>query len=582
MLQRAQLVLLIFVLTAIFIASSWPLFNKSMFFTHDFVHGTRIAEMARAITDGHFPVRWSQNFGYGYGMPLFEFYAPLPFYFGSLFYLAGVSLVGSVKAMFYTATFVTLLASYLLGKELYGKWGGIVVAAAITLAPYRALNLFIRGAISEVWGIMGAVLILLSIVLVIRRGSKFVPLLTVSLATLLLSHNLVSIIFLPFAVFFTLVFLVGELITKNRNQSLHSFLIPKIAALILSALLGLCVSAFYWLPAFVEKNYTKLEETIVGNYFDYHLHFLYLRQFFRPGWGFGGSEWGPNDPLSFFLGYGQWLGIFISVLVLGYAGYGFLSCKKIDVSVKKNMLLTICFGVLSLVALFFTMEKTITIWEGIELLKFIQFPWRYLSAAIIFIGLFTGAAVVYLPLKFRPVWAGVITLLIIGVNWSYFKPEHYITDTQSLYYTEPIRIQSHMSNVLPDYIPSSLRVTKPMIIPSSSFTCLDSSNCPKGELLVGKVQYKKYLFDANKNARIIFPLAYYPGWFTLVNGEKQEPQVSPTGSYLLELKPGVSTVEFIFGSTPIRKTADTISIVAVILTLLITIGKIWLYSRKEI
>lgn len=582
MLQRAQVVLFVFILTAIFIASSWPLFDKSMFFTHDFVHGARIAEMARAIEDGHLPARWSQNFGFGYGMPLFEFYAPLPFYFASLFYLAGVTLVGSVKAMFYFATFVTLLASYFLGKELYGKWAGIVVAAAITLAPYRALNLFIRGAISEVWGIMGAVLILLSIVLVVRKGSKFIPLLTVSLATLLLSHNLVSIIFLPFAVFFSLIFLIGEFLTKSKNQSFYSFLIPKITSLIASALLGLGVSAFYWLPAFVEKNYTKLEETIVGNYFDYHLHFLYLRQFFRPGWGYGGSEWGPNDPLSFFLGYGQWLGILVSILAVAYAGYGFLTCKKAEAVVKKNILLSTSFGVLSLVTLFSTMEKTIAVWESIELLKFIQFPWRYLSAAIIFIGLFIGAAVAYVPYKFRPIWSGVIVVLIIGLNYSYFRPEHYITDTQSLYYTEPIRIQSHMSNVLPDYIPSALKVTKPMIIPSGTFSCLDSSNCPKGEAVVSKVQYKRYIFEVNKNTRVIFPLAYYPGWYALVNGEKQDTLLSPNGTFMLELKSGMNTVEFIFGSTPIRKRADTISAVSIILIVLFVLQKIWFYSRKVI
>jgi hypothetical protein len=39
-------------------------------------------EMERSLQRFEFPVRWSANFGFGYGMPLFNFYAPLPYYLG--------------------------------------------------------------------------------------------------------------------------------------------------------------------------------------------------------------------------------------------------------------------------------------------------------------------------------------------------------------------------------------------------------------------------------------------------------------------------------------------------------------------
>src|SRR5258706_14692287 len=58
--------------------------GPSFFRPHDYTHAARLVEMQRSLQAGELPVRWSRNFGFGYGMPLFNFYAPLPYYFGQL------------------------------------------------------------------------------------------------------------------------------------------------------------------------------------------------------------------------------------------------------------------------------------------------------------------------------------------------------------------------------------------------------------------------------------------------------------------------------------------------------------------
>src|SRR5438034_4789314 len=60
-----------------------PLFHSGFFPVHDNAQVSRVYEMTRAIADGMFPVRWSNDFGYGYGYPVFNFYAPLAYYIGS-------------------------------------------------------------------------------------------------------------------------------------------------------------------------------------------------------------------------------------------------------------------------------------------------------------------------------------------------------------------------------------------------------------------------------------------------------------------------------------------------------------------
>ena len=148
--KKLHLILLVLIL----LACSYSLFRPLFFRIHDYSQGARIAEMALALKDGHFPVRWSKNFGFGLGMPLFNFYAPLPYYVTGFLNLLGLDLLNCLRLLFFIPNLVTLIGAYLLGKKIFNSSIGIVVSASITLAPYRAVDLFVRGAISELWALM--------------------------------------------------------------------------------------------------------------------------------------------------------------------------------------------------------------------------------------------------------------------------------------------------------------------------------------------------------------------------------------------------------------------------------------------
>src|SRR5688572_3917950 len=107
--SRGRLLAVVVLLVLVALASSWSLFKPGFFRVHDYVHAARIAEMTRALQEGQFPVRWSGNFGYGYGMPLFEFYAPLPFYVGAGLYWLGLPIVTVLKVLWIGVSVLTLL-----------------------------------------------------------------------------------------------------------------------------------------------------------------------------------------------------------------------------------------------------------------------------------------------------------------------------------------------------------------------------------------------------------------------------------------------------------------------------------------
>src|SRR3990172_4216282 len=77
-----------------------PLFSDGFFTIHDNTQVERVFQMTKSISDGQFPVRWVDDLGYGYGYPIFNFYAPLPYYIGGAIYALGATGLTAAKAMF--------------------------------------------------------------------------------------------------------------------------------------------------------------------------------------------------------------------------------------------------------------------------------------------------------------------------------------------------------------------------------------------------------------------------------------------------------------------------------------------------
>jgi len=90
-------------------------FQGGFFPIHDEAQVIRVNQMAKAISEGQFPVRWVSDLGYGYGYPIFNFYNPLPYYFGGMVDLLGLDALLATKAMF--------VIGFLLGRSRNVSFG---------------------------------------------------------------------------------------------------------------------------------------------------------------------------------------------------------------------------------------------------------------------------------------------------------------------------------------------------------------------------------------------------------------------------------------------------------------------------
>lgn len=536
------------------------LFLPGYFPMHDDLQIGRLYQMDKCIKDLQIPCRWVPDMGYGYGYPLFNFYPPFPYYLGGLFHLLGFSfiaqhqamLINSVKLLFILGLILSGVFMFLLAREFWGNLGGLVSAAFYIFAPYHAVDVYVRGAMGEFWAITFFPAIFWAIAkLVKNRQNRHIRLLALFYGLLLLSHNIMAMLFSPLMATWT-VFLIWYYKKPLRA------IIP----VIVGGIWGIGLAAFFTLPAIFEKQYVHVETMLMG-YFNYLAHFVSLKQlFFNRFWGYGPSTWGENDGMPFQIGYLHWL---VPLVSLGIFTYLWIK-KKISF---RYQLLTIGYWFLFLGAAFLTHLRSTPIWQAIKPLEYLQFPWRFL-AIVIFAASFASGSIIFGIEKAlgkrtgKPVLkmlaVGLITA-VVALNFSYFKPEKIlkITDEEKLF--SPKGWNKLQTDAIFDYLP--IFAKQPPAEPAPE----------DPEILEGKVgvTYLRrgtnwYQFDAKvieSPAKIRLPIYDFPDWKVWIDKKSVEIDHNNfLGLITFNILPGDHHISARLTNTPVRTFSNLLSLIS--------------------
>ena len=437
------------------------------------------------------------------------------------------------------------------------------MGAAFVLAPYRAVNLFVRGALSEVWAMAFLPWVLYAAFdWFENKDKKFLSLLVFSLVGIVLSHNLTALMFIPLAGLLTFAYFLFK---KNWNLK-QTF--KDISPIFLIYLLAGLLTTFYMLPAFMEKDLTEINKIFSG-YFHYSHHFLYIRQFFKDQWGFGGSEWGPNDSISFFLGYGQILALVFLAIIASL--YLFKNFKRIFKDQKLFLLFVFAFS--TGLTLLMSLMRSKILWDKIALLQFIQFPWRWLSPAALMIAVLVALSAAMIKNKLLRASYSIIIILALLFNAKFFHAETLMDNPESLYFTNEEMIQNNMSGILPDYIPiqmadyevlKTLNNEKDLLWEENSKDSINS-----WQVLVDDGHQKLFNINNKEEVLINFKLANFSGWEAQIDGEKVEiKENSEIGNIQLSVPKGEHKVSLRFTeNTKYRLLGDLLSVIALIVFL---------------
>lgn len=513
-----------------------PFFNSGFFTMHDDTQVQRVFEMKKALLDGMFPVRWVPDLGYGYGYPIFNFYAPLPYYIGGLITLLGADALLSAKLMIVISIVGSSLSMYLLAKEFWGKTGGLFSAVLYLFAPYHALNTYVRGDVGELYAYFFIPLIFYGIWKHYKTENfNYLLIGSLSYAGLITSHNLSAMMVSPFI-------LIAVLFLSVRKRKLSLFALP---------LLGIILSSFYFIPALTEMNYTNVTKVIEEN--AYRDHFVCLPQLWDSLWMYGGSIPGCIDGLSFRLGKIHIVG---SIIAFALA---FIFFKK-D---KQKSFVVFFSSLLLLISIFFLLDVSSSIWKILPYIDYLQYPWRFLLLASFFSSFIGGATLFFISQIFKnakyKVFIFLISMLLIVfsifVYIKLFVPQEYLNKS-SQDYTNKEFITWNTSRISDEYMPKAFKTpnTKEEII----------KNKISGENInVSKIYEKTNSLladiEASEDTLVIVHIPYFPAWEYYINGNRIDVKEINNG-VSFSVSKGTSNLAARFEQTPIEKTGNALSI----------------------
>ncbi|MCS6845733.1 MAG: YfhO family protein [Caldilineales bacterium] len=338
-------------------------------------HLFRLYSLDLALRAGHWDVRWLADEGFGYGFPVLNFYAPLAYYAGLVFRWLGAGYVTALELTLAAGLLLAAAAMYLFGRSLLGPWSGALAAVAYTWAPYHLTNTWVRGALAEQLAFVWIPLLLWAMLRAACAEGR--PQRTAALggslavAGLVVTHNLSVLLAAPVATAWG-AFLLATAAKAQRPDLLRAFL--------LMALLGVLLSAFYWLPAIVE-----LPQVLTGQAPDDTA--LWRSMMARPAF-LVSHTWAQRYTILDQPDVMHPLGMAQGLLALAGLAVGLARRKRLS---RRAQLAMPLWAALLAFALFMQSEWSQPVWR-VPGLMMLQFPWRWQLVAAVATALLTAYA----------------------------------------------------------------------------------------------------------------------------------------------------------------------------------------------
>ncbi|MDP3940876.1 MAG: 6-pyruvoyl-tetrahydropterin synthase-related protein [bacterium] len=542
-----------FIVVAVSYWAVAPLLVPGFFPMHDATQVARVYEMARGLLDGMFPVRWVVDLGYGYGYPIFSFYGPFAYYIGAIPVILGTNALVATKIMFGVGIILSGIGMFYLARTFWGNAAAVVSSLLYIYAPYHAVTVYVRGAVGEFFGYALLPFVFYGAIKMYKVGAfRYFVVFVLSYAALILSHNLTALMITPYLLF-SLVVLAFFSLKEKKVKSFYF--------LLFGLLLGLGVSAFYWLPAFLEMQYTNVFSQVGGGA-NFRDHFVCLAQLWSSQWGFAGSARGCIDGLSFQIGKLHILFVFLTIPLF-----------VILFGTQKERAFVLGTGmVFFLLSIFLLLPYSRFLWELAPQIWFIQYPWRFLMFVSFFSSFIAGGVIWYIFTReavwnnrvFRVCVLGSVSVVILLLYTKLFIPQA-ILNKSSNDYTNINELRWKTSKISDEYLPTDF--SKPYAeneFPLNTFYVLSGDAKPFNEMTKAQeysVEYRSF-FPSTIGARI----AHFPAWVAYLD-DNLIPYEGEGNGYSVEVPSGRHQLKFSYHNTPIEEASNILSVISILILL---------------
>lgn len=521
------------VLIIVSLFASQKLFGDTFYTSHDGQgHVIRMIEFHEAVGDGQIPVRIAKRINYGMGYPYFNFNYPLIYYLGEGFHLIGLSFVDSFKILMILSAIIGSIGMYGFTLMYFGRMGAFVCALFFTIAPYKFLNMYVRGNVAESFGLALIPLTLWAVDHFTRGGRYKYPFLIGTISMLILAHNITAVIGIVLCMAF---FLFRIQKAKNKGKMIRLFAC--------SLGVSLLLTSFFWVPVVVESKLTKLVELTE----DYKGFFPTLPEIIYSPWGFGlykqGEFAGKMSPQ---------IGIIHEVVFLIAIMLFALRVIRIR-KWEEGDRFFLFFAVITAISIFLALSSSQFIWDRMYVLQVMQFPWRFIG----YVTLGTSIAAGFLTSHIASNQQRGIVIVILAMLLLYANRNH-IRVNQSIVFENPFEksdIYGPSTTVKDEHMPrSAARVFSEQ----KSDGDVIPPDLGKSKRLTWESNYHRFEVNLSGAADFRDNSWYFPGWTARIDNKTVD--LKKDSRLLVTLPQGRYTVEFFFGETWYRKLADILSV----------------------
>jgi hypothetical protein len=522
---------------------------------HDFsFHVASWVDAATQWRDGVLLPRWTDGANHGFGEPRFIFYPPISWMFG-----AALGLV--VPWIFVPAVFIVLtqtlagMCAFALGRRLFPQRGALVYTVCYAANPYALLIVYMRSDFAEQLALAFFPLLFLAAAEVAgllasptRSARRSIVFLAITFAAVWLTNAPAGVVA---SYSLAMLFAWTALAQKSRRPVLRGG-----AALAL----GFGAASFYLVPAAYEQRWVNIS--------------LALASGLQPSQNFLYSVIADAEHNAFNR-IASNTAVLMVVLTGAFAALSFPRGRSIARPLTKSFWSALI--AVSVMAAFLMTRLSNILWILLPKLRFVQFPWRWMSVLAIPFACFISAAIVHKRMReYRAPLTIVALLAVLGCTATYMV-RHTWWDSKDV----PVLLEALQNDEgfegVDEYDPvgddhallpeKSERVTVVPATPEAETTAESDA-----EVTVQRwtAERKEMRITAREPLILRLRLLDYPAWRVEVNEAVVVPEeTGEIAQITVPLNAGSSHVVVRFIRTPDRTIGAVISGASVLIALLL-------------
>lgn len=518
---------------------------------HDFeFHAASWLDVAYQWKQGVFYPRWTAWTNHGFGEPRFIFYPPLSWLFGALL---TVLLPAKAVPMFYIVLTQTLagLSAYLLLRRLATRRAAVLGAVCYTVNPNALLMIYIRSDFAE------------------QLACALFPLLllfALELCELLEKESRTTRSVAAFAILYAGVWLCNApagviasyavaLLIAWTTLARRSWRIPMRAGLAIA--LGLGLASFYLIPATYEQRWVNIQQALASGLVPWQ-NFLFTAI--------------ADVEHTWF----NWIASFCALCLFLILALAALFSRRLAPTGRgadnpaQNRSAFQALLILGVAATVLMMRWTSPLWNYLPKLRFVQFPWRWMSIVALVAACFLAALAEKRSGRMAIAAILALTIPLAGflVRNTWWDEDEMPTMAAAISGGTGFDGTDEYDPVGDDHLDLPVQAPAAKLLPPDSA----GGRTPEGrvQVVTWTTKDKEIRVGSAEPARLALRLLNYPAWRLSVNGKTIQPErMDDVNQMVIPLEAGNSDIRVQFARTKDRKVGDGVSLVSALVAIVL-------------